>query len=158
MTNTTLKTMQVRTMQDVFTEIMERLGSLQNVLYHHSARQTDIAAIERDVKILTAAQQNGDEMLAAAMMLNITLEEQRDAALNAVQQQRASWIQFAAKHERLVLAAGIALDKDEIDEAMVAAALDYLVGAIKGDASEGAQWDVARALQRLGEELSQKGV
>jgi len=149
---------QPRTMEQVVTDIMHRLGALQNVLYSKSARQADVAEIERDVKILLMALKSGEELLAASLMQNIETEKQRDAAINAVTQQRAQWIQFAAKHQHLVLAAGVALDKDGIDADTVAQALDFIAGALRGDVSEGAMWDVARALQRMGEELNQRGV
>ncbi len=149
---------QPRTMEQVVTDIMHRLGALQNVLYSKSARQADVAEIERDVKLLAMAVKSGEELLAASLMQNIEMEKQRDAAINAVANQRAQWIQFAAKHQHLVLAAGVSLDKDGIDAETVAAALDFIAGALKGDVSEGAMWDVARALQRMGEELNQRGV
>lgn len=149
---------QSRTIEQVVTDIMHRLGALQNVLYSKSARQADVAEIERDVKLLAMAVKSGEELLAASLMQNIEMEKQRDAAINAVANQRAQWIQFAAKHQHLVLASGVALDKEGIDAETVAAALDFIAGALKGDVSEGAMWDVARALQRMGEELNQRGV
>lgn len=150
--------LQTRTMAQVVDDILSHLAGIQNVLYAKSASQRELSAVWADVQILLRALEDGDEMLAAALSMNADITAQRDAAIKMVVEKRREWITFAEKQGRRVVAAGVTLDKEEIDGEAVQAALDFLAGAIRGDASERAQWDVARALETLGKELNQKGV
>jgi len=148
----------LRTIDDVVNDVYGRLAGIQNVLYHKSASQEELHRVWADVQLMAAALKDGDQLLALSIMASIDMELQRDSAINAVAAQRAGWIAFAEKQERRVLAASLSMDKDGIDEDAIRRALDYLAGEIGGDVSEGAHMDAARALQRLGEELNQKGV
>lgn len=150
--------LQTRTMAQVVNDVLNNLGALQNVLYAKSASQRELSAVWADVQILLRALEDGDEMLAAALSMNADITAQRDAAIKMVVEKRREWIAFAERQGRRVVAAGATLDKEGIDEQAVIAALDFLAGAARGDVSERAQWDVARALETLGKELNQKGV
>jgi hypothetical protein len=150
--------LQTRTMAQVVEDILNHLAGIQNVLYAKSASQRELSAVWADVQILLRALEDGDEMLAAALSMNADITAQRDAAIKMVVEKRREWITFAEKQGRRVVAAGATLDKEGIDGEAVQAALDFLAGEIRGDVSERAGWDVARALERLGQELKQKGV
>lgn len=150
--------LQTRTMAQVVDDILNHLAGIQNVLYAKSASQRELNAVWTDVQILLRALEDGDEMLAAALSMNADITAQRDAAIKMVVEKRREWIEFAERQGRRVVAAGVTLDKDGIDGEAVQDALDFLAGEIRGDVSERAGWDVARALERLGHELKQKGV
>jgi len=149
---------QPRTMEQLIQDIFGGLASLQNVLYRKSASQKELQRVWDDTLLLAKAWHDGQGMLGASLSMNADITQQRDAAIKAVTEKRREWIDFAERQGRRVVAAGVTLDKEGIDEAAVLAALDFLAGAMRGDASEGAQWDVARALEKLGKELNQKGV
>ena len=150
--------LQTRTMAQVVEDILNHLAGIQNVLYAKSASQRELSAVWGDVQILLRALEDGDEMLAVAASKNAEITAQRDAAIKMGVEKRREWITFAEKQGRRVVAAGATLDKEGIDGEAVQAALDFLAGEIRGDVSERAGWDVARALERLGQELKQKGV
>jgi len=149
---------QPRTMEQLIQDIFGGLASLQNVLYRKSASQKELQRVWDDTLLLAKAWHDGQGMLGASLSMNADITQQRDAAIKAVTEKRREWIDFAERQGRRVVAAGVTLDKEGIDEAAVLAALDFLAGALRGDVSERAQWDVARALETLGKELKQKGV
>lgn len=153
-----MNAMKTRSMDAVVNDIYNRLAGIQNVLYRHSASQAELHRAWEDIKLLALALKEGDELLARAVLTNVEFQKQRDEAIRMVEKKRSEWIQFAEKQGRRALAAGVTLDKEEIDAEAVEAALDYIAGAIRGDASERALWDVARALEKLGQELNGKGV
>lgn len=147
-----------RTMEEVVKDIFDGLAGLQNVLYRKSASQRELQAVWDDVLRLTRAWHEGQQMLSASISMSVETTKQRDEAIKALDSKRREWIDFAERQGRRVLATGVTLDKEEIDVEAVTAALDFLAGELRGDASESAQWDVARALEKLGKELKQKGV
>jgi hypothetical protein len=154
----TIQPQETRSQEELLTDVFNRLAGIQNVLYAKSAPQTELHKVWKDVQTLAAALKDANVMLAGALSMSATMQQQRDEAIKAVQKNRAEWISFAEKQGRRVLAAGITLDRDGIDEAAVISALDFIAGAMRGDASEGAMQDVAAALEKLGKELNGKGM
>ena len=132
---------QPRTMEQLIQDIFGGLASLQNVLYRKSASQKELQRVWDDTLLLAKAWHDGQGMLGASLSMNADITQQRDAAIKAVTEKRREWIDFAERQGRRVVAAGVTLDKEGIDEAAVRAehgdnehAQEYLAALVLVDA------------------------